>query len=106
MPAGTRIHRGDRAARGRSAQSTHSTGQRLPTRPHRVLVDHLHAVAPWGVQVTVELEAEGAPFRAAVDGPAYEAMSSAMEDAFGTPMTTPGARRIDPALQCVRRDLP
>ena len=50
---------------------------------HQALVDHLHAVAPWGVQVTVDLEAEGAPFRAAVDGPAYEAIASAMNDAYG-----------------------
>ena len=62
----------------------------MPDQAHQALVDHLQAVAPWGVQVTVDLEAEGAPFRAAVDGPAYEAIASAMEDAYGTPMTTLG----------------
>jgi acetylornithine deacetylase/succinyl-diaminopimelate desuccinylase-like protein len=56
----------------------------------RALVDHLHAVAPWGLQVTVDLEADGAPFRAAVDGPAYEAIASAMKDAYGAPMSTLG----------------
>ena len=61
-----------------------------PDQAHQVLVDHLQAVAPWGVRVTVDLEAEGAPFRAVVDGPAYEAISSAMNDAYGTPMTTLG----------------
>ena len=61
-----------------------------PVQAHQALVDHLQAVAPWGVQVTVDLEAEGAPFKAAVDGPAYEAMASAMGDAYGTPMTTLG----------------
>jgi acetylornithine deacetylase/succinyl-diaminopimelate desuccinylase-like protein len=61
-----------------------------PDQAHQALVDHLHAVAPWGVQVTVDLEAEGAPFRAAVDGPAYEAIASAMKDAYGIPMSTLG----------------
>ena len=61
-----------------------------PDQAHQALVDHLHAVAPWGVQVTVDLEAEGAPFRAAVDGPAYEAIASAMKEAYGAPMSTLG----------------
>jgi acetylornithine deacetylase/succinyl-diaminopimelate desuccinylase-like protein len=61
-----------------------------PDQAHHALVDHLHAVAPWGVQVTVDLEAEGAPFRAAVDGPAYEAIASAMKEAYGAPMSTLG----------------
>ncbi len=38
----------------------------------------------------VDLEAERAPFRAAVDGPAYDAISGAMTDAFGKPMTSLG----------------
>jgi acetylornithine deacetylase/succinyl-diaminopimelate desuccinylase-like protein len=61
-----------------------------PDHASKALIDHLHTVAPWGVQVTVDLEAEGAPFRAAVDGPAYEAIASAMQDAFDKPMTTLG----------------
>lgn len=77
-----------------------------PDQAHQALVDHLHAVAPCGVKVTVDLEAEGAPFRAAVDGPAEEAITSAMNDAYGAPMSTFGAGRINPAVQCVRRDLP
>ena len=47
-----------------------------PDQARDALVDHLRAVAPWGVQVTIEVEAEGAPFRAATDGPAYDAISS------------------------------
>src|SRR3954468_6365339 len=61
-----------------------------PDRAYQALVDHLQAVAPWGVHVTVDLEAEGAPFEASVDGPAYATIASAMEDAFGSPMTTLG----------------
>jgi acetylornithine deacetylase/succinyl-diaminopimelate desuccinylase-like protein len=61
-----------------------------PGQAHQALVDHLQAVAPWGVQVTVDLEAEGAPFKASIDGPAYEAIAGAMKDAYGTPMSTLG----------------
>ena len=62
----------------------------VPDQAHQALVDHLQAVAPWGVQITVDLEAEGSPFKASVDGPAFDAISRAMMDAFGTPMTSLG----------------
>jgi acetylornithine deacetylase/succinyl-diaminopimelate desuccinylase-like protein len=54
------------------------------------LIAHLHAVAPWGVHVTVEKEAVGQPFEAHTGGPAYRALSAAMNDAFGRPMTKLG----------------
>jgi acetylornithine deacetylase/succinyl-diaminopimelate desuccinylase-like protein len=47
------------------------------------LGDHLRAAAPWGVEVKVETEATGSPFLAATDGPAYDAMRLAMNDAYG-----------------------
>ena len=50
------------------------------------LVTHLKAAAPWGVRVSVEIEATGSPFEAATDGPAYRAMATAMQEAYGTPM--------------------
>jgi acetylornithine deacetylase/succinyl-diaminopimelate desuccinylase-like protein len=61
-----------------------------PEVAERALVDHLHAAAPWGVHVTVEIEATGAPFEAATDGPAYRAMASAMQEAYGRPMARLG----------------
>jgi acetylornithine deacetylase/succinyl-diaminopimelate desuccinylase-like protein len=54
------------------------------------LIEHLRSAAPWRVQVSTTIEAEGAPFKAEVDGPAYRAMDSAMREAYGTPMTTLG----------------
>ena len=54
------------------------------------LVDHLYAVAPWGVRVNVDIEATGAPFRAVVDGPAHRAMNAAMRESYGRPMTILG----------------
>jgi acetylornithine deacetylase/succinyl-diaminopimelate desuccinylase-like protein len=61
-----------------------------PDDAYKALAGHLQAAAPWGVGVTVELEASGAPFRAAVDGPAYTVMAAAMEQSYGRPMTTLG----------------
>jgi acetylornithine deacetylase/succinyl-diaminopimelate desuccinylase-like protein len=68
---------------------------RIPpgTTPHEArdaLTKHLEQAAPWGVHVEVEVEAEGSPFLASVDGPAYDAMSSAMQEAYGSPMSTLG----------------
>jgi acetylornithine deacetylase/succinyl-diaminopimelate desuccinylase-like protein len=61
-----------------------------PEDARKSLVEHLHSAAPWGVRVTVDVEALGAPFQAVVDGPAYRAIAAAMKDAYGTPMTTLG----------------
>jgi acetylornithine deacetylase/succinyl-diaminopimelate desuccinylase-like protein len=61
-----------------------------PGKAEQALTDHLHAVAPWGVGVTVETEATGAPFRASTDGPAYQVMAGAMHDAYDTPMVSLG----------------
>lgn len=61
-----------------------------PESAESALVGHLRTAAPWGVRVTVETEAKGAPFKAEVDGPAYAAMAGAMQEAYGAPMTTLG----------------
>ena len=54
-----------------------------PKAAEAALTDHLRAVAPWGVEVSVETEATGSPFLAATDGPAYDAMRVAMKQAYG-----------------------
>ncbi len=56
----------------------------------KALESHLRAAAPWGVAVQVTTEAEGEPFRAAVDGPAFRALAAALEEAYGTPMAKLG----------------
>ncbi len=61
-----------------------------PDEAEKALTRHLHDVAPWHLPVTVDVEAEGAPFRAVTDGPAYAAMAEAMQEAYGVPMTTLG----------------
>ncbi|TWD74833.1 acetylornithine deacetylase/succinyl-diaminopimelate desuccinylase-like protein [Kribbella amoyensis] len=61
-----------------------------PEQAAKALEDHLRAVAPWGVRVTVEEEATGSPFRAATDGPAYRVMAAAMKEAYGREMVRLG----------------
>ena len=57
-----------------------------PDRAEPALVDQLRAAAPWGVHVTVDIEATGSPFEADTDGPAYRAMAAAMQEAYGVEM--------------------
>jgi acetylornithine deacetylase/succinyl-diaminopimelate desuccinylase-like protein len=59
-------------------------------RAQDALIAHLEAVAPWQVKVEIEREVEGQGFVARTDGPAYAAMSRALEQAFGRPLTTEG----------------
>ena len=54
------------------------------------LVAHLEGAAPWGIKVRIEREADGEPFQAATDGPAYRILGQAMADAYGHPMVTAG----------------
>jgi acetylornithine deacetylase/succinyl-diaminopimelate desuccinylase-like protein len=56
----------------------------------RKLVDQLTAAAPWGARITVEPKTLGRPFAARTDGPAYAALSVAMEEAYGRPMVQSG----------------
>jgi acetylornithine deacetylase/succinyl-diaminopimelate desuccinylase-like protein len=56
----------------------------------QALEDHLRSHVPWGLRVDIDLEATGDPFKARVGGPAFEAMSGALADAFGKPTTTMG----------------
>jgi acetylornithine deacetylase/succinyl-diaminopimelate desuccinylase-like protein len=56
----------------------------------QALVSHLHAVAPWGVHVTADIEAPGSPFQARTGGPAYQAIAATMQEAYGRPMVTLG----------------
>ncbi|MGD0452957.1 MAG: dipeptidase [Solirubrobacteraceae bacterium] len=54
------------------------------------LIAHLKAVTPWHAKVEIEREVDGQAFVARTDGPAYAAMSRALEQAFGRPITTEG----------------
>ena len=54
------------------------------------LIAHLESRVPWGMEYEIERVAVGDPFAGSLGGPAFEAMKSAMEEAFGHPLTTEG----------------
>jgi acetylornithine deacetylase/succinyl-diaminopimelate desuccinylase-like protein len=54
------------------------------------LVEHLAARVPWNMHFDIQRVAVGDPFVGSLDGPAFDAMKAAMEEAFGRPMTTEG----------------
>ncbi|WP_040854817.1 dipeptidase [Nocardia niigatensis] len=61
-----------------------------PEEALKALTAHLESHAPWNAEVTVETEATGSPFVGSTDGPARQAMSAALEAAYGRPATTEG----------------
>ncbi len=83
-----------RPRRSRLAQPRGSTSASRrgwhPEEARDALVEQLRAAAPWGVKVAVDTEAMGAPFRAATEGPGYQAINDAMREAFGRPMASLG----------------
>jgi acetylornithine deacetylase/succinyl-diaminopimelate desuccinylase-like protein len=54
------------------------------------LVAHLQARVPWGLRCEIERVAMGDPFVGSLEGPAFEALKAALEEAFGREMTTEG----------------
>ena len=48
-----------------------------------LLADHLRRTAPWNVEVDVRVRETGQPFKADVEGPAYDAARAAFADAWG-----------------------
>lgn len=55
-----------------------------PERVEALLAAHVRRVAPAGVEVRVKALHGGRPWRANIDGPAFEAAGEALEEAFGT----------------------
>jgi cysteinylglycine-S-conjugate dipeptidase len=70
------------------------------------LVTHLRAVTPWNANVEIEREVDAQPFVARTDGPAYAAMSGALEQAFGRPTTTAGQGGSIPLCNVLRDTFP
>lgn len=55
-----------------------------PGRVEELLAAHVRRAAPAGVEVRVKALHGGRPWRANIDGPAFEAAGEALEEAFGT----------------------
>src|SRR6478752_89528 len=54
------------------------------------LVEHLRRRVPWGLRCSIERVAVGDPFAGSLSGPGYEAMKTAMQEAYGRELTTEG----------------
>ena len=54
------------------------------------LVAHLESRVPWSLQCDIERVAVGDPFVGSLEGPAFESIKAAMEEAFGHELTTEG----------------
>ncbi|ADP84352.1 dipeptidase [Pseudofrankia inefficax] len=77
-----------------------------PEAAFELLAAHLRSAAPWHVQVEVELEGFGAPFRASTEGTGYRAMAAAMSLAYGRPVTTAGQGGAIPLCNTFARTYP
>jgi acetylornithine deacetylase/succinyl-diaminopimelate desuccinylase-like protein len=54
------------------------------------LVAHLQARVPWGLHCEIERVAMGDPFVGSLEGPAFDALKAALEEAFGRELATEG----------------
>lgn len=54
------------------------------------LVEHLRSRVPWGLRHTIDRIASGDPFAGSLSGPAFEALRSGLEEAYGVPIATQG----------------
>ena len=54
------------------------------------LVAHLESRVPWGLHCEITRVAMGDPFVGSLEGPAFESLKAAMEEAFGRELTTEG----------------
>ena len=70
------------------------------------LVAHLEAVTPWHAKVEIEREADGQPFTASTDGPAYAALTGAMHDAYGRRPTSLGQGGSIPLCNVLQETYP
>ncbi|GAA3388359.1 dipeptidase [Cryptosporangium minutisporangium] len=70
------------------------------------LIAHLEAVAPWHVQLEIERESFGQPFAGTTDGPGYTALRTALEDSYGTALTTQGQGGSIPLCNVLRETYP
>jgi acetylornithine deacetylase/succinyl-diaminopimelate desuccinylase-like protein len=62
-----------------------------PQKCAQLIVDHVKKVAPWGVQLKVEVESAGPAWMCSPEGPAFEAAQRALSKGFGRDVAFIGA---------------
>jgi cysteinylglycine-S-conjugate dipeptidase len=72
----------------------------------RLLMEHLHANAPWGVEVVTTPLQTGNAFLAPTGGPVFNAAREALGEAFGTEATVTGSGGTIPLLTALQRVAP
>lgn len=77
-----------------------------PKEAQTKLIEHLEGVAPWHVQLDFEREADGEPFQGATEGPGFEAIADAMNDAYGRDVTLQGQGGSIPLCTAFREVFP
>jgi len=77
-----------------------------PEAAERALTAHLKAAAPWGVRITVDVEATGSPFEASTEGPAFKALAASAREAYGRPMTSLGQGGSIPLCNVLQQTYP
>ena len=70
------------------------------------LIAHLRAATPWHAKADIEPGSKGQPFQASAGGPAYAAMSHALEQAYGRPTTTAGVGGSIPLCNVLKQTFP
>jgi cysteinylglycine-S-conjugate dipeptidase len=70
------------------------------------LTKHLQAHTPWQARVEIETEGVGAPFTGSLDGPAFRAMSAALEESYGRSPTTQGQGGSIPLCNVFQQTFP
>ena len=70
------------------------------------LVAHLESRVPWGMRCEVRRVAVGDPFVGSLEGPAFEALKSALEEGFARPLTTEGQGGSNPLCNVLAETYP
>ena len=77
-----------------------------PDEAARLLMEHLHAAAPWGVEVVTAPVHTGDAFKGRTDGPVFAAATAAAAEAFGTDPKITGSGGTIPLLTTLQAIAP
>lgn len=77
-----------------------------PDEAVRLLMEHLHAAAPWGVEVVTAPVHTGDAFKGRTDGPVFAAAREAAAEAFDTEPKVTGSGGTIPLLTTLQRIAP
>lgn len=77
-----------------------------PVESQRLLIEHIRRIAPWGVQLEISEDAVGAAFKAPTGGPIDASARAAMQEVFGTSVTSTASGGSIPLLGVLQAAVP